>query len=69
MNPGTPSLGALLNELHAEERRLAEDNDVEGQEQHADEDFVAAEARATTPRPPLLERLRARLQPRRVGDR
>jgi hypothetical protein len=69
MNPGTPSLGPLLNELHAAERRLAEDNDVEGQEQHADEDFVAAEARATVPRLSLIERLRARLQPRRIGDR
>jgi hypothetical protein len=69
MNPGTPNLGPLINELHVEERRLTEENDVEGQEQHADEDFVAAEARATAPPPSLIERLRARLQPRRVGDR
>jgi hypothetical protein len=69
MNPGTPILGPLLNELQAAERRLAEENDVDGQEQHADEDLVDAEARVTTPRPSLIERLRARLQPRRIGDR
>jgi hypothetical protein len=69
MNPGAPNVGPLLSELNAAERRLADENDVEGQEQHADEAFVAAEARGTTPRQSVIERLRARLWPRRIGDR
>ena len=58
----TPNLGPLLNELKVAEHQLAEDNETEAQERHADEDFDAAEAREPAPRPSLVARLRELLR-------